>query len=54
MVGGDDTGEGSLVPVDRPPAMNDAGIVVLQTQAPRTDLAGRLARQMLWEAGMPC
>jgi hypothetical protein len=35
-------------------AMNDAGIVVLQTQAPRTDLAGRLARQMLWEAGMPC
>jgi HEAT repeat protein len=35
-------------------AMNEAGLQVLQTQAARSDLAGLLARQMLWEAGMPC
>jgi len=34
--------------------MRDAGFVVLQTQASRTDLAGRLARQMLWQASTTC
>jgi HEAT repeat protein len=31
-------------------SMRFAGLAVLQAQAPRSDLTGRLARQMLWEA----
>jgi HEAT repeat protein len=35
-------------------SMGDAGIVELRAFAVRTDLAGTLARQMLWEAHLPC
>ena len=31
--------------------MGDAGIVELQANASRPDLAGLLARQMLWQPG---
>lgn len=34
--------------------MQSAGLPVLHEHAARTDLAGLLARQMLWEASMPC
>ena len=35
-------------------AMHEPGLMELQAQAARTDLAGLLARQMLWEANAQC
>jgi HEAT repeat protein len=35
-------------------AMREPGLMVLQEQAARTDLAGLLARQMLWEVNAQC